>query len=292
MVLDLDEGGGTTTRFSGKVHSAGFFPWPFIEIAVTHSGEYYTETFNFSAAPLTEYVECQLGPGSELTVRCPTCDLPFGSHELGGTFMAGKIAEDGASCLYRIDTMSFRTSGGKIDWEFGGYGLLSISEDNLEETAKIYLDGSDFSWWHWAGFSLSSGSGQTGAPFPRVDVTAVQEFPGVPAEFLSKLRLAASPSTAAPFLRGDPNADGTVDISDAIGTLSWLFLGSAAPKCEEAADVNADGKQDPSDAIALLTYLFQDGAPPPFPGTRWCGLPQVLTFGCDTQGNCPEWIRW
>jgi hypothetical protein len=54
-----------------------------------------------------------------------------------------------------------------------------------------------------------------------------------------------------------------------------------------------DLKHDPADAIALLQYLFQDGAPPPFPGTRWCGLPQELGFGCESYLGCPHhWIIW
>lgn len=44
--------------------------------------------------------------------------------------------------------------------------------------------------------------------------------------------LEASP---AAFLRGDANASGKVDLSDAVFTLNWLFLGGLAPSCPDAA---------------------------------------------------------
>src|SRR6185436_6181336 len=43
------------------------------------------------------------------------------------------------------------------------------------------------------------------------------------------------------FRRGDTNADAHVDVSDSIATLGYLFLGSGAPACLDAADANDDG---------------------------------------------------
>ncbi len=73
------------------------------------------------------------------------------------------------------------------------------------------------------------------------------------------------------FLRGDPNADGVVDISDAIYILSYLFAGKDAPSCMDAADANNDESVDLSDAINVLSYLFAGGEalPDPF---QSCGL--------------------
>ena len=73
---------------------------------------------------------------------------------------------------------------------------------------------------------------------------------------------------AIPFVRGDSNADGTVDISDAIATLGHLFLGGLPLRCSDAADANDDGQVDMSDAISILDFLFRgsSGAPSrPFP---------------------------
>ena len=68
------------------------------------------------------------------------------------------------------------------------------------------------------------------------------------------------------FVRGDPNRDGQVDISDGIFILSYLFNNKPA-SCLDACDVNDDGNIDISDPIYLLSYLFAQGPPPlpPFP---------------------------
>ncbi|MBI4093058.1 MAG: HYR domain-containing protein, partial [Candidatus Kerfeldbacteria bacterium] len=84
------------------------------------------------------------------------------------------------------------------------------------------------------------------------------------------------------FRRADANADGTVDISDAIATLGFLFLGN--PKqlfCEDAADTNDDGVIDLSDAVVTLVWLFSDGTQPPAPGPITSGLdPTNDTLTC------------
>lgn len=73
------------------------------------------------------------------------------------------------------------------------------------------------------------------------------------------------------FRRGDANSDGRIDVSDAVATLGYLFLGSEKPGCLRACDADADGRLAITDPIRLLNYLFLGGdAPaPPFPG---CGL--------------------
>ncbi len=60
-----------------------------------------------------------------------------------------------------------------------------------------------------------------------------------------------------PFIRGDSNNDGKVDISDAINTLNYLYSGSGKMSCQDAGDTNDDGIVDISDAIYILKYLFQ-----------------------------------
>jgi hypothetical protein len=73
---------------------------------------------------------------------------------------------------------------------------------------------------------------------------------------------------AIPFVRGDSNSDGKVDISDPIATLGNLFLGGVSLQCLDAADSNDDGQVNISDPIFTLDFLFRgiSGAPPqPFP---------------------------
>src|SRR5262245_47011567 len=60
----------------------------------------------------------------------------------------------------------------------------------------------------------------------------------------------------APFRRGDVQGDGDRDVSDAIHILGFLFVGTPAPGCLEAADTTDDGVLDLTDAVFLLEYLF------------------------------------
>jgi len=73
------------------------------------------------------------------------------------------------------------------------------------------------------------------------------------------------------FRRGDFNADGVLDNSDAISILGYLYLSAAPPSCRDAGDANDDAQLDMSDAVYILQYLLNGGLPPraPFPG---CGL--------------------
>ncbi len=69
------------------------------------------------------------------------------------------------------------------------------------------------------------------------------------------------------FRRGDANADGAVDLADAIRIVMHLFRGASAP-CKDAFDANDDGRLDIADAIYTLAFLFADGKAPATPGTR------------------------
>jgi hypothetical protein len=77
---------------------------------------------------------------------------------------------------------------------------------------------------------------------------------------------------AARFRRGDANADGRANITDAIFTLSYQFLGGRAPPCIDAADTNDDGFLNITDPIFLLNALFLGQTLPPSPGIDSCGL--------------------
>jgi RHS repeat-associated protein len=77
---------------------------------------------------------------------------------------------------------------------------------------------------------------------------------------------AASASVSAQstaFVRGDANADGSVDIADGVRTLVALFRESTALQCEDAADSDDNGRIELNDAVYTFNYLFADGPAPP-----------------------------
>jgi hypothetical protein len=64
------------------------------------------------------------------------------------------------------------------------------------------------------------------------------------------------------FIRGDANGDATINLSDAIYLLNYLFRSGFPPDPLEAGDANCDEVVNLSDAIYLLNYLFKGGDPP------------------------------
>ena len=76
-------------------------------------------------------------------------------------------------------------------------------------------------------------------------------------------------SPPSPFLRGDANGDGAVNVPDASRILGVGLGLSNAPICRLAADANGDNAFTPiADAIFLLSYLFLPSVtslPAPFP---------------------------
>lgn len=84
------------------------------------------------------------------------------------------------------------------------------------------------------------------------------------------------------FVRGDVNLSGTVDVSDAVATLDYLFRGGVGPdNCKDILDTNDDGTADVSDSVYTLRYLFAGGPtiPPPFPAAGHDPTPDA--HGCE-----------
>ena len=115
--------------------------------------------------------------------------------------------------------------------------------------------------------SGTGGQGNEGEP----DVLSLAEVEVFPAR-----GVVPKPS----FRRGDSNDDGSVNITDGIYILNYLFLGGPTPTCLEAADGNDDGGVNITDGIYILNYLFLGGPEPPAPGSFDCGP--------DPAGSPPE----
>ena len=75
-------------------------------------------------------------------------------------------------------------------------------------------------------------------------------------------------ASGASFVRGDANADGDVDISDAVTILIYLFSTIITPPCPDACDTNDVEGINLTDAVYLLDFLFRaegTAPPPPYP---------------------------
>jgi hypothetical protein len=65
-----------------------------------------------------------------------------------------------------------------------------------------------------------------------------------------------------PFICGDTNGDGNVNVTDAVMLIAFVFGDGPAPEPIEVADVDCDGEVNVSDVVSLLNYIFSDGVAP------------------------------
>jgi hypothetical protein len=63
-------------------------------------------------------------------------------------------------------------------------------------------------------------------------------------------------------IRADFNADGVIDIGDAVFLINYVLKGGPAPVPELAGDVDSDGLINVGDIVYLVNYLFNGGPPP------------------------------
>jgi tetratricopeptide (TPR) repeat protein len=133
----------------------------------------------------------------------------------------------------------------------------------------------------------------------EVAMTAFLEANPDPAEWPSELQQSLDalqeklvidgPVEEARFRRGDANADGTINISDPIAALGYLFLGNPRSLvCQRSADTDDSGAVNITDAVYLLQHLFLGGAAPPPPFAS-CGLDETTdSLPCATQAACKQ----
>ena len=89
------------------------------------------------------------------------------------------------------------------------------------------------------------------------------------------------------YIRGDVDAGGDINLTDAVQLLNFLFSGGTEPACAAAADTNRSGSIDMTDAIQILNFLFLGGEGPPAPGLA-CGEDPTPDdeLGCETFDCC------
>ncbi len=87
------------------------------------------------------------------------------------------------------------------------------------------------------------------------------------------------------FVRGDANADGSVDVSDAVRALRHLFAGSEID-CRKSADVDDNGQLEVTDVVVLLDFLFRGGERPVAPAEACGDDPTEDDLTCESYPPC------
>lgn len=85
---------------------------------------------------------------------------------------------------------------------------------------------------------------------------------------------------AVPFVRGDADGSGSVEITDVVRILEYLYAGTLVD-CLDSLDCDDDQAIEISDAVWLLAYLFQSGPAPAEPFGEAAIDPTPGTPGCD-----------
>jgi hypothetical protein len=65
-----------------------------------------------------------------------------------------------------------------------------------------------------------------------------------------------------PYICGDANGDGDVNVSDAVHIINYIFAGGLPPDPTDAGDTNCDGEVNVSDAVWIINYIFEGGNEP------------------------------
>ena len=65
-----------------------------------------------------------------------------------------------------------------------------------------------------------------------------------------------------PYICGDADASGTVDVDDVVYLISYVFSGGPAPDPIESGDVDCSGAVDVDDVVYLISYIFSGGFNP------------------------------
>jgi len=142
-------------------------------------------------------------------------------------------------------------AGGRLErsclWDGFTYGFIDLQPENLVVAAALF-------------------NGETGF-----------------ADQAAQAVVSAGPSE---FIRGDANADGQINIADAVYILSYLFAGGTEPSCFDAADTNDDGSLNLADAISLLGHLFGNTGPLPSPFPTCGADPTEDEIPCDSFPPC------
>jgi len=292
MKLDLQVNGQAGVQLESGIveHLVPYWTaWLAIDVAVTEGGDrdpFHVYTLRLVAAPVARMVRYALQEGSSLVDDCIDCGRPALLVPIEGAFLLGEI--DGGPnpiVTYRVDAVDFRsTPAAGAEVRVTGIGIYRQGgEVALVQEMQLTVQVNDL-----PASVLESTDPVVRVPLPAIDIELHQKDP--PGSTVYSLHIVAMPSENAvsiPFRRGEVNADGDVDISDAIALLVWLFASGSAPGCLEATDANDDGGVDVSDAVSVLLFLFQGGRPPPAPGPEACGTVPEPHLGCEAYPDCP-----
>lgn len=255
LTFDDDGGDGLNSRLVMPDLAAGVY-----YVGVSSYGQGAGGGFNLTAT-------CQ--SGDNFCVRCRVDTL---QPEVS---MTGTLGE--SECTLPPFDLSISVYAFQINEPFAG--RIVVSSDIFDPTVALFNDLCDET-----AFNDNCGAGSDAACLNvelepgSYSLVVSSEDPAAAGEF-SIMALPLSADSV--FSRGDGNGDGTLELTDAVIVLNYLFLGGTEPACLEGADADNDGSVSLTDGILVLQYLFQGGNAPALPG------PPGVNSGCGPDTDIP-----
>ena len=208
-----------------------------------------------------------------VTVRARNPDADVESEEIEGLFTVNLQPP----LVTGIQPATGPASGGQTVFLSGGYfqeGVTVMFGDQEAPTVQRFGPGGDST----VLLQVITPPGQG-----EVEVRAVNTIPG---RVESVDSVIFTYENTDGYIRGDADAGGDVNLTDAVQLLNFLFSGGSMPACEAAADTNRSGSLDMTDAIQILNFLFlgADNLPAPFPDCGQDPLGELLD--CNTTRDC------
>jgi len=172
-------------------------------------------------------------------------DLETGSVTVRLDASASTDGDDGSQGLFAVWTVTESPPGAQAD-------VLIVDAEGLVIDLTVDTNGD---------YAVSLTVSDTGCPddLEFAETTVVHD-----------LRVAAI-VTDIFFRRGDVDRNRVLELTDAVSTLNFLFLGGPPPRCFDAADSDDNGVVELTDAVRSLGFLFLGNPPPPAPGPMECG---------------------
>ena len=160
------------------------------------------------------------------------------------------------SVVPKVEIADATASEGTVTINGSGFAGYAAGSGTAVKATDTGVEGSIVSWSQTA-IEVQFASVPESVTVVSVFGTATSEVDGVVRE--------------PKFRRGDSNSDGTVDLSDAIHTLDYLFAGGQSVLCPDASDTNDSAEVDISDAVLTLNWLFGGVGELAPPGPAICG---------------------
>jgi hypothetical protein len=142
----------------------------------------------------------------------------------------------------------------------GGYILAGTFPDLGAYVVKADANGEEA--WSWTSQNLAEGRVIEQTLDGGYALFAFNVVPGKDFKVLSFAKLAPDGDCrpqGSLFRRGDSDADGALQLTDAVFTLNHLFRAGPGPTCADAADADDNGAIEITDAILTLSHLFLGG---------------------------------